>query len=259
MSVQVSRRLKPEEEELLRKREELAGIRTTLAERELELTDLRSQLAAFQGRYLRQVGTLYAELDECKAKIAELKARLNPSPAAEDEATEAHEQAQQTFEESHGTASETPEFTASPELKSFYRDVARRIHPDLAKNDADLERRTRSMTEANRAYQAGDEESLRRILREYEDGADAVEGEGTGAELIRLIRNISHAKERIGTIEAELATLAQSEIAVLKKKAEDQEREGGDLLSELAAAVREKIQNAKEEQAELADQEFKQR
>jgi len=68
MSGNVIRRLKPEEEELLRKREELAAIRTTLAERELELVDLRAQLATFEGRYLRQVGTLYAELDDYKKR-----------------------------------------------------------------------------------------------------------------------------------------------------------------------------------------------
>jgi len=77
MSGSIIRRLKPEEEEILRKREELAAIRAVLAERELALVDLRSQLAAFEGRYLRQVGALYAELDEWKARIAELKARLS--------------------------------------------------------------------------------------------------------------------------------------------------------------------------------------
>jgi hypothetical protein len=41
--------LKPEDEEMLRKREELAAIRATLAERELELVDLRSQLPFLKG------------------------------------------------------------------------------------------------------------------------------------------------------------------------------------------------------------------
>jgi hypothetical protein len=67
MSHPTTRRL-PEEEELLRKREELATVRSALAERELELVDLRSQLVAFEGRYLREVGTLYAELDDWKAR-----------------------------------------------------------------------------------------------------------------------------------------------------------------------------------------------
>ena len=56
MSGKITRRLKPEENEILSKRGELAAIRATLAERDLELADLRSQLAAFVGRYLRQAG-----------------------------------------------------------------------------------------------------------------------------------------------------------------------------------------------------------
>ena len=71
--------------------------RDGLAEREVELVDLRSQLAAFEGRYLRQVGALYAELDEWKARISELHGRLDPSASASARAREAREQARQTF------------------------------------------------------------------------------------------------------------------------------------------------------------------
>ena len=49
MASEIVRHLTPEEEELLRKREELAAVRANLAERELELTDFRSQLASFPG------------------------------------------------------------------------------------------------------------------------------------------------------------------------------------------------------------------
>jgi hypothetical protein len=255
MSGQIVRRLKPEEEELLRKREELAAIRATLAERELELVDLRSQLAVFEGRYLRQVGALYAELDEWKARISELHARLDPSAAANARAREAREQARQTYEDAHGKASETHDFTPSPELKSLFREVAKRIHPDFWGDADDLERRTRLMAEANRAYEAGDAEALQRILDEYQDGADAVKGEGIGAELIRIIRQISQAKERVAAIEQELAALRQSEIALLMKQAEEREQEGRDLLAELAAAVREQIERAKKEYETLAKEE----
>jgi len=41
--------LKPEEKETLRKREERATVRAALAERKLELVDLRGELAAFYG------------------------------------------------------------------------------------------------------------------------------------------------------------------------------------------------------------------
>jgi hypothetical protein len=252
MSGHLTRRLKPEEEEILRKREELAAIRATLAERELELVDLRSQLAAFEGRYLRQVGSLYAELDEWKARISELRARLDPSTAAQEQAQQAREQARQTYNDAHGKASEAHDFTPSPELKSLYREAAKRIHPDFAKDSEDLERRTQFMAEANRAYEAGDAEALQRILDEYSDGADAVEGEGIGAELIRIIRQISQARGRVSAIEQELTALRQSEIALLKKQSEDSEQEGRDLLAELAAAIREQIERTKKEHEALS-------
>jgi hypothetical protein len=254
MSRQIIRRLRPEDEEMLRKREELAAIRATLAERELEIVDLRSELAAFEGRYLRQVGVLYSELDEWRARISELRARFDPSPAANARAQEARDQARQTYEDAHCKASETHDFTPSPELRSLFREVAKRIHPDFCRDAADLERRTRFMAEANRAYEAGDVDALQRILNEYQDSADAVEGEGVGAELIRIIRQISQAKERVAAIERELAALRLSEIALLKRQAEEREQEGRDLLAELATAVQEQIARAKQEYETLARQ-----
>ncbi len=254
MSAQIIRRLKPEEEEILRKREELAAVRATLAELEFELVDLRRQLAAFEGRYLRQVGTLYAVLDDWKARIVELRARLEPSAALQSEAEEARERARQTYEDAHGEASETPDFTPSPDLKRLFREIAKLIHPDFSKDSGDLERRTRLMAEANRAYEEGDAEALQRILDEYQGGADAVEGEGIGAELIRIIRQISQAKRRVFAIEQELASLRESEIALLKKDAEESEQAGRDLLAELATTVREQIERAKKEHAALAKQ-----
>ena len=45
MASEIVRHLTPEEEELLRKREELAAVKAALAERELELADFRSPLS----------------------------------------------------------------------------------------------------------------------------------------------------------------------------------------------------------------------
>jgi hypothetical protein len=257
MSTFLARRRKPEEEEVLRKRAELAAIRASLAERELALADLRGQLAAFEGRYLREVGALYAELDDWKARLTELQARLNPSAASQQQADQAREQARRAYEEAHGSASKAGAFTSSPELKSLFREVAKRVHPDFAKDSTDLERRTRFMTEANRAYEQGDAEALQRILDEYQDGSDALEGEGIGAELVRLIRQISQANERSAAIERELAALRQSEIALLKRQADEREREGRDLLAELAAAVREQIERVRKDYEALAKEGIK--
>src|ERR1700677_5233939 len=72
----------PDDDALLDKREQLAAVRTTLAERESELAQIRAQLKTFEGRYVRQVGILYAELDEIEARIAEGKVTLDTSHSA---------------------------------------------------------------------------------------------------------------------------------------------------------------------------------
>ena len=247
MASEIVRHLTPEEEELLRKREELAAVKAALAERELELADFRSQLAVFQGRYMRQVAVLYAELDDWQAKIAELQAKLDGSESVRERAAQAREQARTTYEAAHGEASRAPDFQPSADLRALFREVAKRIHPDFAKDAEDEQRRTRAMAQANEAYSRGDAEALQRILDEYRDGSDSVPGEGIGAELIRLIRQISQAKKRLAAIDKELDELRQSEIALLRQDVESAARDGRNLLEELAAAARDQIVKAKKE------------
>src|SRR5271157_2804025 len=119
MKTQIVRRLSPEEEELARKREELAVLQAELADHELFLTNLRAELFAFEGRYLRQVGTLYAELDEWNAKIAELAAKDDGTEQAQTAAAEARAQADESDSAVHGEAAKAQEFIPSAELKAL--------------------------------------------------------------------------------------------------------------------------------------------
>ena len=252
MSGEIVRKLTPEEDELLRKREELASVRAALAERELELADLRAQLKSFEGRYLRQVGVLYAELDEWEATIAEIEAKLNPSATANQRAQETRKRAEETHEATHGEASKARDFQPSAELKSLFREAAKRLHPDFAKDEADRLLRTRLMAQANDAYSRGDAEALQRILDEFGNSPESVQGEGVGAELVRIIRQIHQARTNIAAIEQELTSLRASEIAQLKHDTEVAQQEGRDLLAELASNVRERITDVKKKHETLA-------
>ena len=252
MSSEIVRKLTPEEEELLRKREELASVRSALAERELELADLRAQLKSFEGRYLRQIGVLYAELDGWEAKIAETEASLKPSATARQRAQETRKRAEETHEATHGEASKARDFQPSADLKSLFREAAKRLHPDFANAEAARQLRTRLMAQLNEAYGQGDAESIQRILDEFGNSPESVQGEGVGAELVRIIRQIHQARKNIAAIESELSSLRASEIAQLKQDAEAAQQEGRDLLAELAADVHERIANAKEKHATLS-------
>jgi hypothetical protein len=254
MAGELVRHLTPEERELSRKREELASVRAALAERELELADLRSHVAAFEGHYLREVGVLYAELDDWDARVAELTASLENSSSSRQRAERARHRASETHDATHGEASKTREFKPSADLKNLFREAAKRIHPDFAKDAADLERRDRFMKEANEAYREGDAEALQRILDEYHESSETVAGEGVGAELVRIIRQIAQAQARIAAIEQALETLRTSELARLKGDVELAQQQGRDLLVELASSVGEQIARARREYEALVQE-----
>lgn len=240
-AAEIVRRLSPEEEELAKKRDELALLQAELADRELYLANLRAELAAFEGRYLRDVGALYADLDEWKAKIAQLIAEEEGTVEASSAATDARMQAEESYSAAHGEAAKATEFTPSPELKKLFRDVAKRVHPDLATNEADRAYRERLMSEANRAYEQGDVDALRRILEEYESSPETVQGTGVAADLVRVIRQIKQLQRRLVQLELETTSLGASEIAKLKVKAEEASNQGRNLLAEMAQDVKRRI------------------
>jgi hypothetical protein len=244
MPTEIIRGLSPEEE-LAKKRDELTLLEDHLAEREMFLANMRLELTAFEGRYLQQVGTLYAELDDWNAKIAESIAEQDGSNESHSAAAQARAQAEESHDAAHGEAAESKEFTPSPELKSLYREVARRVHPDLATTDADRRRREQWMTDANLAFRRGDAAALRRILEEYESSPESVRGTGLSADLDRVARQIKQVRNRLAQIEVEIANLCDSDIARLKAKAEVSLTQGRDLLGEMANDVKSRVELAR--------------
>jgi chromosome segregation ATPase len=245
MPAEIIHQRTPDEAALLDRREQLAAVRTTLAERESELAQLRAQLKTFEGRYLRQVGILYAELDELEARIAEREVDLYDSDSARRRAEEARQQAQETHDAAFGEAREAEEFDPPPSLKTLFRDVARRIHPDFARDDAEQKHFTLLMARANQAYSRGDTETLQRLLDDHREINASIAGEGAAAELLRITRQIQHAERDIATLDAERHTLLSGEIAQLHLDTAAAAREHRDLLTELASSLREQIADAK--------------
>jgi hypothetical protein len=245
----------PDAAALLDKREQLATVRTTLAERESELAQIRVQLKTFEGRYLRQVGVLYAELDDIEARIAEREVDLYDSDSARRRAEEARQRAQETHDAAFGAAREAEEFDPPPGLKTLFRDVAKRIHPDFARDDAEQKYFTLLMVRANEAYSRGDTEVLQRLLDDHLEINAAGVGESAAAELLRITRQIQHAERDIVRLDVERDALLGSELAQLHLDAEAAAREHRDLLSELASSLREQVADA-QRRFELADRQI---
>ena len=236
-------------------RERLAAVRNKLAERESELAQLRAQLTTFEGRYLRQVGILYAELDELEARIAEREVALYDSDSARRRAEETRHRARETRDAAFGGAGEAEEFDPPPSLKTLFREVAKRIHPDFARDDAEQKHFTLLMASANQAYRCGDLETLQRLLDDHLEITASIIGEDDAAELLRITRQIRHAERDIALLEDERNTLLAGDIAQLSLDAEAAAREHRDLLMELASSLREQIADAKQ-RFELIDRQI---
>jgi hypothetical protein len=229
---------------LAEKRERLAAVRAALAEREADIAQIRCQLKVFEVRYLQRVGVLYAELDEIAARITEREVDLYDSDSARRRAQEARQRAQETHEAAFGADQEPEEFDPSPSLKTLFREVAKRIHPDFASDEAEQEHFTLLMTRANHAYSCGDAETLQRLLDDHLEVNASVADEGDGLALFRLVRQIQHVERDIAALDREHQALLGSEIGQLYTDAEAASHEDRDLLAELGASLHERIADA---------------
>jgi len=255
MASNVTRRQTPEERELAAKKAELAALEIQLADRELEVATLRVELHNFEQRYIREVGVKFAEIDALEAHIAAVLSRLNPF---DETARQRAETARAIARESAGATAEIGrstrpvDFTPSDDLKRLYREIAKRIHPDLATDDSERAKRNQLMAEANRAYENGDEARLRAILDEWETSPDAITGDGVGAELVRIIRKIHQVQTRLARIQIDIAAMTRSELGVLKVRADSERTRGSDLLAQMAAQLDEQIVELKRKKDALS-------
>jgi hypothetical protein len=169
---------------------------------------------------------------------------LYDSDSARRRAREARQRAQETHEAAFGGDQEPVEFDPSPSLKTLFREVAKRIHPDFASDEAEQKHFTLLMTRANQAYSRGDAETLQRLLDDHLEVNAATADEGDGVTLLRLARQIQHAVRDIAALDCEHQTLLGSEIGQLYTGAEAASHEDRDLLAELAASLRGRIADA---------------
>ena len=248
MASELIRKQTPEERELAKKRKELADLEARLLQRELELSTLQAELQAFEARYIRVVGTRYAELDEIEARIAEAEARNRPhDQEAQHKAAEARERWKESARATEDAfARDQKPFVPTDDLRALFREVVKRLHLDLTTDEHERARRHVLMTQANLAYAEGDIAKLRELLRDAELNPDAVVGDGPGVELVRVIRKIAQVEERLERIDAEIEALKKSNLWELRAKAEVAEKEGKDLLAEMAASIGARIANARE-------------
>lgn len=243
----------PEEIELDKKRRVLERLKDRLADSEELMADLRAELDQFEARYTMGVARLYAEHDEIEALIAEEEFKLVPD---DEEIKKKAEELRRKAEESAAKAAEDAEnlnfrFNPTPAAKKAYHDLARIIHPDLALDAGEKEKRHGLMAELNEAYSAGDQAKLNKLVEDYRNSPDLVKGDSVGDEFVRAIRQIYQIRARLIALEAERLDAEASELYELRRRVEAEVGEGRDLLAQMANRTRVHIRKSERRLANL--------
>jgi hypothetical protein len=222
------------DDDLERLRSRLAEHEAMLGERGAEMERLKADLGAFRIKYRQEVGTLHEQLDNLELEIAE---------------AELGELSSRIKSGSEGTGQPLPAGSAqaamprytSDAVRKLFRDVAKAIHPDLARDELARDRRHSLMVEANRAYALGDEEQLRLILQAWERSPEAVPGSHPEATRLRLVRRIAQIEEQLELLASDLAALNDTPLWKLKAMVDEAAAKGKNLVREMVARLKRDI------------------
>jgi hypothetical protein len=238
--------------------EDLDQLRARLAEREAirderaaDADRLNRELDMFAAEYRQKVGTLHEQLDQLELDIAEAElgerfrkvAEASAEGGAEVGADAGGAGARATPRRPRPAFESAPRFT-SDAVRKLFREVARVIHPDLARDEHTRDRRHTLMIEANRAYALGDVEQLGRILEAWERSPEAVQGSDPAAMRLRLERRLAQVEDQIETYTRDLASLQASPLFELKTMVDEAATRGRDLIADMVRRLKRDIMAA---------------
>lgn len=226
----------PEEIELNKKLAVLERLKDRLADREEDMADLRAELERFETQYTMEVGRLYAQLDDIEAKIAEEEFKLVPDDEEiKKKAEELRRRAEESAARAEAVENAAEQWLPTTEARKAYHNLARTIHPDLALDPAEKEKRHGLMAELNQAYSSGDQAKLNKLAEDFRHSPDLVEGQSVGDELVRTIRRISQVRNRLVELREEMRQAGLTELYGLREKMLAEMAEGRDMIKQIAA------------------------
>ena len=259
----------------------LAELRVTEKEKEaselsIQIQDFKIKLNIFLGEYNSRVGLLYVKLDKLKLRIKEYQHRIDLAQGKkltqetlesieeeinetfsqerrkvddlESEAFQSSEEHKKDLEDEDKRQSLDPE--SQQELRTLYRKLAKKFHPDFAKDDKQRKEYQKRMAEMNEAYKVGDLETLKKYMRQAER-EEKMAKETPKEKLERLKEDYETILGIIAKLREELSALKASETYKLKEKVDQAKKEGRDLLEQLAADIRKDIAENREKLDDL--------
>ena len=237
-------------EKLERLRAELKVRQEELIEAEAERADQLADVTAFEeeverriGRLLDELAALEVEVRNYNQRMARLRNKDNFGVAFDS----VEEQFRRTWEKPPPTAVKPPVTPPTPaderQIKRLYRQLARRFHPDLAPDAKERAYRTEKMAAINDAYAARSLAELVALSEEADMTAftSASQGQTEGQMIQALEEELQRIAHRLKQIRFEITNLPNRTSVQLSLEVKLAQRQGRDLLAEMAADLEQKI------------------
>ncbi len=256
--------------------EEIGEKRTTIAELSEEIANLKNELATFEVEYNVRIGVLYIKLDELELGIKEYQKRIELLKTRKDrnladieriieelykddyEKIKKEKDEASQHEKEYEAVKDKPTLDEQSEkrLKTLYRELAKKYHPDMARTGEEKEQFHKIMSEINDAYNNKDLNRMDELADELTEPEKTYFDESFEEELDRLMHESEKLDEIISNLEDELAELRLSDAYRFKMRADEAEEEGRDLFEEMKEGLQYKIKSKEDELARVK-QEFK--
>jgi hypothetical protein len=222
-----------------------SDLRDQLAELEEEHATLLSELRAFESDYLRTVGIIDMQVQELEARILTIVWDRSGESSDRIAALRATDRFRETTTAMRAVPP-PPGPKPTDDLKSLFRDAAKRMHPDLVAPGG-REHAEAFMKRLNDAYRDGDAEAIANLVRQWETSpyASGLPGDADPARpSSALAAAVAHAQQRVHeTRSTDLARLMEESFRATM--------EGRDLLAELRSHAEMALTAARARLAEL--------
>ncbi|GHE61045.1 hypothetical protein CP980_16755 [Streptomyces vinaceus] len=237
-----------------------------LIEFEIAVETFRVEVENFSRLHHQKLGPMYSRLDELDALIAEAKAERSGDAEDLRRARDArslvmpmpgvdelfHDWMDADGISDDASAMLTDRAVQPPqrvrpteEVRRLYRELVRQAHPDLARDEAERERRDAFIARVNAAYGRGEERLLRELAEEWAAGPvpEEVRRLNESEELYARLEWLAQRKELLSAVARELEDSAIG--SMLRMAPEDPDR----LLEEIAEQL---LADVAKREAELA-------
>ena len=247
------------DEEIKALQAEIARKQEQIAELELELFDNRSSLKKFEAELARRIWPLEKRIETLQKEVAEARHRAERraqwGDRAESEKTpdvvkQFHRAWTHKEEPAPPPPKEEPIEVDQTRLRTFFRKLAKRFHPDLTSDPQEKKWRQEIMSKVNAAYAAKDLVALQELSQKPERTPEVIEK--SPEQIYReLHRELHRLDGVIAGLKRELQSLIHSEVVQLQLEVTMARRAGRDLLGEMVVELKTRIGGLEAELAML--------